>query len=42
MSCDNSLISSLTLPGNSFISVFISLGKLFMNIKNNKGPKIDP
>ena len=34
-----SLTNSLALSADSFISDFISLGKTFMNIKNNKGPR---
>ena len=38
ISFDNGKLSSLTSSTNSCISDFISLGKIFMNIKNNKSP----
>ena len=41
VSFDNGQTNSLTLAENSFISDFMTLGKSFMNIKNNKGPNID-
>ena len=42
ISFDNFLTSDLTPSTNSSVSDFISLGKLFMNIKNNKIPTNDP
>ena len=42
VSLENGLIIHLTSSANSSTPDFISSGKSFMNIKNNKGPRVDP
>ena len=42
ISFDDSQTNRLKFSARSFISDFISLGKSFMNIKNNKGLSTDP
>ena len=41
VSFDNGQTDSLISSANSSNSDFMSLGKLFMNIKNKKGPNTD-